>query len=150
MKFTKAIEKVVLTLILAIFVGGPLMAQEDELEITQEDLKAYASIQLAVEVISQSVKPALLDMIEKQEGMTTKRYMELQKGEGDAAQEWETKFLGLIKEMAAKRSEAAKDVLNLIVNNSTLTSAKYAKIKDSLESDPDLKARYDAVTADLM
>lgn len=146
----KAIEKVCLTLVLAIFVGGPLMAQEEEVEITETDLKAYASIQLAKDVISQSVKPTLLDMIEKQEGMTAKRFMELQKGQGDPAQEWETKFLGLIKEMTEKRSEAVKEVLNLIVNNSTLTSAKYAKIKESLESDPDLKARYDAVTGDLM
>ncbi|MFW5761438.1 MAG: hypothetical protein ACOCXH_10705 [Cyclobacteriaceae bacterium] len=146
----KAMEKVFLTFILAIFVGGPLMAQEEEVEITEEDLKAYASIQVAVDVISQSIKPSLLEMIEKQEGMTTKRYMELQKGQGEPAKEWETKFMGLIKEMAAKRSEAAKEVLNLIINNTTLTSAKYSKIKNSLDSDPDLKARYDAVTGDLM
>lgn len=146
----KAMEKVFLTFIMAIFIGSPLMAQEEEAEITENDLKAYASIQLAVEVISQSVKPELLNMIEKQEGMTTKRYMELQKGEGEAAKEWETEFLGLIKEMAAKRSEAAKEVLNLIVNNSSLTSAKYAQIKEGVSSDPDLKARYEAVTGKLM
>ena len=141
----KAIERVLLTFIIAIFVGGPLMAQDEEMEITDDDVKAYAAIDMAVDVITGSVKASLLQMIEDQEGMDTRRYMELKKGDGEPAKEWETKFLGVINDMAKKRSEAAKEVLNLIVNNSTLTSAKYAKIKGSVDSDPDLKARYEAV-----
>ena len=148
MKFMKVFERITLALALLFLVGNSAAWAQDE-EITDDDLKAYAAIQMSVDVISTSVKPTLLNMIEQQEGMTTKRYMELKQGQGEAAQEWETEFLNLINEMAKKRSEAAKEVLNLIINNSTLNSAKYAKIKDSLENDADLKARYEEVTASL-
>ena len=148
MKFMKVFEKMTLAFALLFLVGNSVAwAQEDE--ITDDDLKAYAAIQMSVDVISTSVKPTLLNMIEQQEGMTTKRYMELKQGQGESAKEWETEFLNLINDMAKKRSQAAKDVLNLIINNSTLNSAKYAKIKESLGSDADLKARYDEVTASL-
>lgn len=150
MKFTNVLGKFTLALALITMMNSQaIFAQEADNEISDDDLKAYAAIEASIEVISSSVKPTLLDMIEKQEGMTTKRYMELKKGEGEAAKEWETNFLNLINEMAKKRSQAAKDVLNLILNNSTLTSAKYSSIKDQLGNDADLKSRYDQVTASL-
>ena len=149
MKFMKALEKVFLTFIITLFVGGNLMAQ-DEVEITDADLKAYAALQLSTEVITSSISPAVNELIAAQEGMTGNRFNELRSKSGEPAKEWEVKFMQTVQEMIEKRTEAAKGILNTMINNSSLTVAKYKKIKADLNSDDELKARYDTVVKNLM
>lgn len=145
----------ILSLAVCFFALAPVVQAQDA-EITDEDLKSYAVIEMAVDMISSSVSPTVNDLIKKQEGMTGARFNELRKmGTTEAkmkaggAQDWEIQFMTTVYELMQKRKEAAGDVINLLVNNSLLGANKYQAIKSGLSSDSDLKARYDQVAANL-
>lgn len=149
------IEKFMFVLAFSFFAFLPL-TQAQEAEITDEDLKNYAIIDKAVDMITSSISPTVNDLIQKQEGMTGARFNELRKmGSSEAqlkqggAQDWEIKFMATVNDLIQKRQEAAKEVINLLVNNSGLGAGKYQAIKKGLSSDADLKARYDQVAESL-
>jgi len=130
-------------------VGIDVMAQD----VTDEDVKNYAVIELAKNSIVAGISPMVNDLISKQEGMTGQRFTELQATKGDAAKleaikalEWETKFLDMVNEQIEKRKDAAKEVVNLLANNA-MGAAKYKETKAALSSNADLKAKYDGYLA---
>jgi hypothetical protein len=121
-----------------------------EQEITDEELKDYAIIQNAVDMITGSISPSVNDLIRRQEGMTGQRFNELRKaGSSEAklkeagAQDWEVQFMSRVNKMIDDRREAAQEVVRLLINNSNMTVAKYNTIRTGLESDQELKARFD-------
>lgn len=155
MKSNTLMGKAILLLAFCFLAFAPF-AQAQEVEITDEDLKNYAIIEMAVEMITSSVSPTVNELIKKQEGMTGARFNELrkmgtteEKMKAGGAQDWEIKFMTTIYELMQKRKEAASDVINLLVNNSMLGAAKYQAIKEGLSSDANLKARYDQVAENL-
>jgi len=130
-------------------VGMDVKAQD----VTDEDVKNYAVIELAKNSIVAGISPMVNDLISKQEGMTGQRFTELQSAKGDAAKlaemkalEWETKFLAMVNEQIEKRKDAAKDVVNLLANNA-MGVEKYKATKAALSSNADLKAKYDSLLA---
>jgi hypothetical protein len=132
-------------------VGSPVMLRAQEAEITDEDLKNYAIIELAKNSIVSSISPMVNGLIEKQEGMTGNRFQELSACKGDQAkltaanaQEWELKFLEVVNGQVEKRRTAAGDVVKLLAGNA-LGAAKYKAIKDGIDGGGDVKARYDAI-----
>ena len=124
-----------------------VFAQDEE--ITDEDLKSYAVIEMSKDMIASSIKPFLLDMIDKQEGMTPNRWMELQKTKAEGAKDWEVEFYNTIMKVVQERKEAAGEVVKMLINNSQMTAAKFGKIKSELGSNSDLKAKYEEITASL-
>ena len=137
---------------LAFVIGiGIANAQDDE--ISDDDLKAYAIANAAVKSITSSISPMVNDLISKQEGMTGQRFTELQATNGDAdklagieALEWEIKFLNTVNGVIEERKDAAKEVINLMAKFA-IGSSKYKAIRSGLSSDADLKARYAAIEA---
>lgn len=143
-------KKLLYFLVFAFWIG---IAYAQDEEITDDDLKAYALANASVKSITSSISPMVNDLIAKQEGMTGQRFKELQDTDGDAgklasieAQEWEIKFLETVNGEIEKRTEAAKEVINLMAKYAMGTS-KYKAIRSGLSSDADLKARYAAIEA---
>jgi len=140
-----------LTLLLIFVLGfGFLYAQE---EITDDDLKAYAIANAAVKSITSSISPMVNDLISKQEGMTGQRFKELQGTKGDAdklaaieAKEWEIKFLETVNGEIEERTDAAKEIINLMAKYA-MGASKYKAIKAGLSNDAALQARYSEIEA---
>ncbi len=134
------------TLLLTLFLVGFGFTQVKAQDITDEDLKNYAIMEMAVESITSQISPEVNELIEKQEGMTGQRFQELQKGTGEPAKDWEKQFMDVVNKQIEKKKQAAEDVFKLLAMNS-VGSTKYKEIKTKLTSDASLKARYDAITA---
>ena len=100
-----------------VFVIGLGFANAQDVEISDDDLKAYAIANAAVKSIT-----------------------------GIEAQEWEIKFLNTVNGEIDERKEAAKEVINLMAKYAMGTS-KYKAIRSGLSNDADLKARYAAIEA---
>ena len=140
-------KKQVLLLIM-VFGFGMAFAQD---EITDEDLKAYAIANAAVNSITSSISPMVNDLITKQEGMTGQRFKELQDSKGDAdklaaveAKDWEIQFLEMVNNEIEERKEAAKEIVNLMAKYA-MGASTYKAIKSGLSSDPTLQARYSEI-----
>ncbi len=125
--------------------GFALNAIAQEEEVTDEDIKNYAVIELAKNSIVNSISPMVNELIEKQEGMTGQRFQELQAGEGEPAQDWETQFVAIVNKQIDKRKNAAVDVVKLLAANA-MGAAKYKATKAAL-STPDVKAKFDSYLA---
>jgi hypothetical protein len=117
-------------------------------DVTDEDLKNYAIIELAKTSITSTISPMVNDMIEKQEGMTGQRFQELQKSKGEGAEEWEKQFLGLVNKQIDKKKKAATDVVKLLASNA-MGAATYKATKAAISSNPDMKAKYEGYLASL-
>ena len=126
-----------------LFVG---FASANAQDVTDEDVKNYAIIELAKNSITDGISPMVNEMIEKQEGMTGQRFQELQNKSGEPAQEWETKFLEVVNKQIDKKTKAATDVVKLLAANA-MGAAKYKATKAALASDADLKAKFDGYLA---
>ncbi len=141
----KNLTSSLMALVLLLSVG---IANAKVQDVTDEDLKNYAIIELAKNSIVSGISPMVNDMIEKQEGMTGQRFQELKKGEGKAAEEWETQFMAVVNKQIDKKKKAAKDVVNLLAKNAMGTTA-YKATKAAIKSDPALKAKFDGYLAAL-
>jgi hypothetical protein len=128
-----------------VFVGFVSASAQD---VTDEDLKNYAIIELAKNSITDGISPMVNEMIEKQEGMTGQRFQELQKGAGDPAQEWETKFLQVVNKQIDKKKKAATDVVKLLAANA-MGAAKYKATKAAISSNADMKSKFEGYVASL-
>ncbi|MCK5281535.1 MAG: hypothetical protein KAK04_23450 [Cyclobacteriaceae bacterium] len=116
-------------------------------DVTDEDLKNYAIIELAKTSITSGISPMVNDLIAKQEGMTGQRFQELKKGEGEPAEEWETQFIAVVNKQIDKKKKAATDVVKLLASNA-MGATTYKATKAAIKSDPDMKAKFDVyVTA---
>ncbi len=126
-----------------------VMAQD----ITDEDIKNYAIIELAKNSITGGISPMVNELISKQEGMTGQRFQELQKAGEDQskldaieAQDWEVKFLGLVNRQINKRKKAAGEVVTLLAGNA-MGAEKYNAVKKAVKDDPAVKSKLDAMIA---
>jgi len=122
-------------------------------DVSDEDVKNYAIIELAKNSIIDGISPMVNDMIEKQEGMTGQRFQELQSAAGDQAkltameaQEWEIKFYNLVEKQINKKKEAATDVVKLLASNA-MGAANYKATKAAISSDASVKAKYEGFLA---
>jgi len=124
-------------------------------DVTEQDLRNYAIIELAKNSIVDGISPMVNDLIEKQEGMTGQRFQELQGTNGDKAklaaieaQDWEIQFLNLVNKQIDKKKEAATDVVKLLAANA-MGAAAYKATKAAISSNPDMKAKYEGYLASL-
>jgi hypothetical protein len=85
--------------------------------------------------------------------MDGKRYLELAKAGGDAAKldaagakDYEKKFMELVTNMQDERKKAISDVVSIMATKMLPDGGKvYKDIKSAVESDPEVKARYEAI-----
>lgn len=124
-------------------------------DVTEQDLRNYAIIELAKNSIIDGISPMVNDLIEKQEGMTGQRFQELQGTNGDKAkleaieaQDWEIQFLNLVNKQIDKKKDAATDVVKLLASNA-MGAAAYKATKAAISSNPDMKAKYEGYLASL-
>jgi hypothetical protein len=122
-------------------------------DVTDNDIKNFAIIELAKKSITSVISPLVNDMIEKQEGMTGQRFQELQKTKGDKAKmtaiealDWEIQFYELVNKQIDKKKKAATDVVKLLASNAMGASA-YKATKAAIAADPDMKAKFDGYVA---
>lgn len=122
-----------------------VMAQDEDY-ITDENLRRYAIMMESVDAMKSEISVALNDMIKNQEGIDGKRYSELKKGEGEAANEFETKFMENIDKMIEDRKAAIGDAVNILATKMLPDGGKaYKAIKTAISSDPEVKAQYEAI-----
>ena len=100
----------------------------------------------SVDAMKSEISVALNDMIKNQEGIDGKRYTELKKGEGEAATEFETKFMNNLEEMIEDRKAAIGEAVNILATKMLPDGGKaYKAIKTALSADTEVKARYEAI-----
>lgn len=116
-------------------------------DVTDEDVKNYAIIELAKNSITSGISPMVNEMIEKQEGMTGQRFQELQKST-EGAEEWEVKFLQVVNKQIDKKKKAATDVVKLLAANA-MGASNYKATKAAISANPDMKAKFDGYVAAL-
>lgn len=142
-------------LIIGLFSASPVFAQDDE--ISDEDLRKYAILNEVIDLMKKDISVMVNDLIKSQEGMTGKRFKELQGAKGDQAKydeleakEYEIKFMEIIAEKQAERIEAIKTVNQELATKMLGDGGKkYKAIKTALASDEALKAKYDAISASI-
>jgi len=123
-------------------------AQEETDYLTDENLRRYAVMTEAIDAMKAEISVVLNDMIKNQDGIDGKRYSELAKGEGEAASEFETKFMEKIEEMKKDRIEDIKTVNQILATKMLPDGGKaYKAIKTAISSDEEVKARYEAILA---
>lgn len=124
-------------------------------EITDTDLRKFAILSTAVDYMKKDISVELNKMIKAQEGMTGQRYKELASAKGDEskldameAKDFEKQFMALVTKMMDDRKEAIKTVNSELATKMVGDKGKtYKKIKAELKVDEALKARYDAILA---
>ncbi|MEQ8927521.1 MAG: hypothetical protein RLO81_17020 [Fulvivirga sp.] len=137
-------------LLIAAFVMGlcATVANAQSEEITDENLRRYALMMETVDAMKSEISVLTNEMIKNQEGMTGKRYLELSKGEGEAATEFEQKFMETITKMQDERKEAIGDVVQILATKMLPDGGKaYKAIKSALGSDESVQSRYNAILA---
>lgn len=142
-------------LVLSIASFSQLKAQDQE--ITDEDLRKYALLNEVVDLMKKDISVMVNGMIKSQEGMTGKRFKELQKAKGDkakyeamGAKEFEIKFMELVAKKQSERIDAIKTVNQELATKMIGDNGKlYKKIRSELSSNTDLKAKYDQIVASL-
>lgn len=138
-----------LGLLLAVGITG-VNAQD----VTDQDLKNYAIIELAKTSITKGISPMVNDLIAKQEGMTGQRFQELQKTKGDKAKldaiealDYEVQFLALVNKQIDKKKKAATNVVKLLASNA-MGASTYKATKAAIKADPAMKTKFnDYVTS---
>lgn len=128
-----------------LFVGVSIANAQD---VTDEDIKNYAIIELAKNSIVDGISPMVNDMIEKQEGMTGQRFQELQESKGEGAEDWEKQFMALVNKQIDKKKSAATDVVKLLAGNA-MGAASYNATKAAVASDATAKAKFEGYLAAL-
>jgi hypothetical protein len=123
-----------------LFVG---FASANAQDVSDDDIKNYAIIELAKNSIVEGISPMVNEMIEKQEGMTGQRFQELQNSSGAAAEDWEKQFMALVNKQIEKKKTAATDVVKLLAANA-MGSATYNATKAAVASDATAKAKFES------
>jgi hypothetical protein len=139
-------------ILLIVMSGNMALAQE---EITDLDLRKYALLSQSIEYMKKDISVELNKMIKAQEGMTGQRYKELASAKGDEAKlaameakDFEKQFMTLVNEMMDDRKAAIKSVNTELATKMVGNKGKvYKSIKASLKEDEALKARYEAILA---
>jgi hypothetical protein len=117
-------------------------------DVTDEDIKNYAIIELAKNSIVDGISPMVNEMIEKQEGMTGQRFQELQNSSGAAAEDWEKQFMDVVNKQIEKKKAAATEVVKLLAGNA-MGAAAYKATKSAVTSDATAKAKFEGYIAAL-
>jgi len=150
----KEIKMLLLMLVISVMAGNTVMAQE---ETTDLDLRKYAILNQTINYMKKDISIELNKMIKAQEGMTGKRFKELAATKGDEAKlaaieakDYEKQFIDLVNKMKEERITSIKSINSDLATKMVGDKGKiYKKIKADLKTDEALKARYEAIVAEV-
>ena len=150
----KGIKMLTMLLLVMVMAGNRVMAQD---EIGDSDLRKYAVLNLTINYMKKDISIELNKLIKAQEGFTGSRYKELSAAKGDETKladagvtEFEIKVLANISKMVDGRKDAIKETNSTLAKKMVGNNGKtYKKIKEALKEDEGLKARYEAILAEV-
>ena len=147
----KIIKVLVPCLMLFVAVGSKAQSST---EITDEDLKKYAITMDSVEAMQQSLRSIVAEAVQGTEAMSVARYNELFKIADDStklkaanATPGEIAFLKQIDDLRAVNIERINATYQALAKDYVGLKA-FNAIRKSLQSDQELKARYDKLSSD--
>lgn len=150
----RGVKMLIMLMVISVMATNVTYAQD---EVTDIDLRKYAILMQAVDFMKKDISIELNKMIKAQEGMTGQRYKELAATKGDdakladiGAKDFEKQFLDLANKMKDDRIASIKSVNSELATKMVGDKGKlYKKIKADLKADEALKARYDAILAEV-
>lgn len=134
--------------------GVPAVAQ-DEVSVTDEELMKYAVLMDSVESMKENLIETITDLVENNETISAARYNELSKIADDSVKLAEAKATP--EEIAAlnnivKRKEEETNRINETFQSLArdyVGAATYNKVRKAIQSDPEVKQKYEAMLDEL-
>ena len=130
--------------------SGDAASTSAQTEITEEELEKYAVTMDSVNDMKASLLEDITEMIKGNEKMTNARYNELSKILDDEEALTKAKAtpeeIAFMKDVATKKEEGTAKIQETFQSMAKdyVGASSYNKIKDALESDPDVKKRYES------
>ena len=132
------------------FVASLSNVNAQSAEVTDEELEKYAIMEDSIDAMKKNVNVVINNMIKENENITGQRYLDL-----SSADSTKLKSLNATEEEIAfvQEVQATKDSLVQEINTTFQSLAKdylgeggrvYKKVKTAIQSDADVKARYEA------
>jgi hypothetical protein len=124
-------------------------------QVTDEELKKYAVTMDSINDMKASLSEEIGVILKAEGNMTITRYNELSKVAGDTVKLAEVKAtpeeIALLKKVAEKRSQGIAAINNTLqaLAKDYVGASSFNKIKKALTSDPELKAKYEAMLEEL-
>ena len=129
---------------------GAAQAQDDADYLSDENLRRYAVMESVIDDMKSEISVVVNDMIKNQDGITGNRYNELAKGSGEAASDFEKKFMEQIEGVKEDRIDAIKQVNQIMATKMLPDGGKaYKAIKEALASDEEVKTKYATIKAEV-
>jgi hypothetical protein len=129
---------------------GSTQAQPDESTISDEELEKYAVMMDSINGMKQTLLNEITATVKSNEKMTNARYNELSKISEDQAALTKAKAtpeeIATLKAVAAKKEEGTLKIQETFQSMAKdyVGASSYNKIKSALESDQEVKQRYQA------
>ena len=149
------IAKNTILLLLMLAIQTTVFAQEEE-EITEQDITAYAVLMIKVDSMKAAAKDQFSEMVKNHELMDGgRRYNELKKAIGDDAKLAEIKAteeeIAAYNELVAFNDNAAVEIRTVFSNSvkDGMGARMYNAIKKKLKADAKFKQNYKEVYANL-
>lgn len=123
--------------------------------ITDEDLRKYAVVMDSVEAMKETLLSDISTKIKSNGKMKISRYNQLSKAVDDEAKLTELKAtpeeIAFVKEVSTMKQDGAAKISETVetMANDFVGTAKYNKIKGSLEVDTALRTRYDKIVGEM-
>ena len=141
-------------LLLFLFLTTTTLFAQNE-AITDEELKKYAVVMDSVDNMSSELMETITELVKSNDQITAARYNDLYKIIGNeeelAEQNATPEEIEAVKAVLKKKDEGTAKIQETFKSLATeyVGAATYNKVKKALASDADVKARYDAILADL-
>ncbi len=145
--------KVLFLFFVVSMISSKAMAQDDA--ITDEDLKKYAVAMDSIENMKTHLIETITEMVKGNEEVSASRYNELSKiidNETKLAEAEATEVeIAFIKSVAAKKEEETAKINEVFQSLAVdyIGAKTYNAVKKALKEDAALKAKYDAMVAEL-
>lgn len=141
----------ILLFVFALIAAPGVFAQSDaaQTQISDEELEKYAVTMDSINDMKESLLEDITEMVKGNEKMTNARYNELSKIADDDAALAEAKAtpeeITFIREVAAKKDEGTAKIQETFQSMAKdyVGASSYNKVKKALESDTDVKKRYE-------
>jgi hypothetical protein len=158
-KKVKSMKKlfVLAFLILGLFHVSAYAQEEEEEEITEEELRKYAVMEDSVMAFYDMKNEELVDMIKNNEVIDPGRYNEIKGAWGDDEKlteieitpEEKTAYEEILSSMSSLSEEVRELKINLIKNDEILGISTYNKVNRAYKEDPEIKEKVDSLTEEL-
>jgi tellurite resistance protein len=123
--------------------------------VSDEELRKYAIMMDSINTLTENIKNIITELVTKNPDISAARYNELSRLAGDSvklkeagATETELRALKKITEVRNQETNKLQEVLRTMATD-YIGAATYNKIRNALRTDSALKAKYEAMMAEL-